>query len=407
MWECLTITKSLRALAEQPDDLVLAIQPNQYKNLQNLDLHCRCDPHPALLTSSGPHLQILALKSKMLQDITIWWLVFSELIYPRINCINHSRKIVLDHSLLKWFIHYFYCVKSTFVTHTSVDSIDNDFPLLYYNSSYLKSQNHSDLVCFENKHFFLPVSIEQDAAISIPRSPFGSFFVKDSTKTDQFPNFIDQVRHELKDRSISSLKVIHPAAIYDHFVTADHLLNAGFQKDFDDINQYIPLKSGWLEDIHDMQKRKLASLKDEGFSFRKMESSELQVAHQFVEVCRLTQELSINISYEQLKELSDQTGAYDIFGVFRSEKISALCISARVTEKTAYYYLPATSPLFRSQSPMVLLITGMVEYYQSQRCDYFDLGVSSVEGKPQESLRIFKERMGAIQGEKSTLSLQI
>ncbi len=298
-------------------------------------------------------------------------------------------------------------MKPTFVTHTSVDSFDNDFPVLYYNRSYLKSQNHSNLICYENKHFFLPVSIDQDVAISIPRSPFGSFFVKDSSNVDQFPDFIDQVKQDLKDRRIGSLKISHPSIIYDHFVHLDWLLKEGFRKDFDDINQHIPLRSGWLDGIHDMQKRKLAALQSEGFSFRKMGTDELQVAYQFVEVCRLAQELSINISYEQLKELSDQTGAYDIFGVFRSGKISALCISVRVTEKTAYYYLPATSPMFRSQSPMVLLIAGMVDYYQSQGFEHFDLGVSSIEGKPQESLRIFKERMGATQGDKTSLTLQI
>ncbi len=298
-------------------------------------------------------------------------------------------------------------MKNAIVIHTSSDSFDNDFSVLYFNRSYLKNQNHSNLVCYENKDFFFPVSIEQDIAISIPRSPFGSFFVKDSSNLDEFLIFVDHVKADLKKRNINLLKVVHPPSAYESFVDTSWLINTGFQVEFEDINQHINLTYEWHEEIHDMQKRKLVTLENEGFVFQKMESDQLQVAYQFIEVCRMTQELAVNITFDLLKSLFETTQAYDIFGVFRENKISALCISARVTEKVAYYYLPATSPMFRSQSPMVLLISGMVAYYRSQGFDHFDLGVSSIKGKPQESLRIFKERMGGVQAGKTSFTLQI
>ncbi len=298
-------------------------------------------------------------------------------------------------------------MKTSLVTHTSVDSFDNDFPILYYNKSYLKSQNHSSLICYENDRLFLPVSLEGKAAISIPRSPFGSFFVKDSCSADEFLLFLDEIKKDLGQRGITEIEITHPPAIYEDYVDQNWLEKVGFQHEYADISQHIPLDLEWHESIHEMQRRKLISLESEGFIFQKMSPEDLETAHQFVEVCRLTQELSINITYDRLKQLSDSTGAYDIFGVFRDGKISSLCIAVRVTNKIAYYYLPATSPMFRSQSPMVSLIAGMVAYYRSQGYEHFDLGISSVQGKPQESLRIFKERMGAVQSEKIKLSLQI
>ncbi|MEM9897232.1 MAG: GNAT family N-acetyltransferase, partial [Bacteroidota bacterium] len=89
------------------------------------------------------------------------------------------------------------------------------------------------------------------------------------------------------------------------------------------------------------------------------------------------------------------------------DKISAACISVRVTSKIAYYFLPGTSPLFRSHSPMVLLIAGMVAYYKEQNLQFLDLGVSSIQGKPQETLRLFKQRMGAQECLKSTFTLDL
>ncbi|MEP1095472.1 MAG: GNAT family N-acetyltransferase [Cyclobacteriaceae bacterium] len=298
-------------------------------------------------------------------------------------------------------------MKTSFIVHASTDSLDNDFPVLYFKKEYLKIQEHSDLLCYENEQFFLPIALDQGLAISIPRSPFGSFFLKDNCELDVFLSFVNQVKNDLKSRGVSHLNLIHPPKNYTGYIREDWLASAGFAKKFSDINQHIPLHSNWEDEIHEMQRRKLTALENEGFEFKKMDADELEKAHQFVKVCRIAQELSINISYEILKQLSDQTEAYDLFGVFRDNKISALCIAARVTKKTAYYYLPATSPMFRSQSPMVLLIAGMVAYYRSAGFESFDLGISSIEGRPQETLRIFKERMGASELTKTSWELPI
>lgn len=206
---------------------------------------------------------------------------------------------------------------------------------------------------------------------------------------------------DLQKRGIKKLLVKHPSPIYAQIASLDWL--SGFDVEFADINQHILLQDGWGNSIHTMQKRKLDSLRAGQFEFRKMEMNELETAHKFISVCRQAQDLEINISYELLKQLSESTKAYDIFCVVRDGKISALCIAVRPTSKVAYYYLPATSPLFRNQSPMVLLIAGMIDYYKSIGFEYLDMGVSSIEGKPQESLRIFKERMGAVETVKPML----
>ncbi|MEQ9404276.1 MAG: GNAT family N-acetyltransferase [Cyclobacteriaceae bacterium] len=223
---------------------------------------------------------------------------------------------------------------------------------------------------------------------------------------DQFLSLIDEIKIDLSSKGIEALQIKQPPGCYTDFVPREFFQFAGFEEKHADINQQIELKSNWEQTIHTMQKRKLDSLKAENFEFRKMENEELETAHKFIDVCRQAQDLKINISYELLRQLTDSTDAYDIFGVFREGKISSLCIAVRVTDKVAYYYLPATSPMFRSQSPMVMLIAGMVDYYCKLNYDFLDLGISSVEGKAQESLRIFKERMGASQSEKSTWILQ-
>lgn len=286
-------------------------------------------------------------------------------------------------------------------TYTSVEEIPDDLPITYFQKGYYLSQVYANFVAYSNDNYFIPFDIIQDKAISIPRSPFGSF-VRRNISDGRFDQF-HSLEAELQKRGVKEIEIHHPSQIYGEFIPQHIIEESGFKSIYVDINQHIDVSQDWEASIHNMQKRKLESLKKEGFEFRKMEADEFETAHQFLSVCRQAQGLQINISWEQLNTLTQRLpNTYDCFGVFREDRISALCIAVCASKDVVYYYLPATSPMFRDKSPMVLLIAGMVSYYRNEGFKYFDLGVSSLKGIPQETLRIFKERMGAIETAKPT-----
>lgn len=289
--------------------------------------------------------------------------------------------------------------------HHTTETLPEAHPVLYMRKAYLKAQEHNHLLVVENENFYLPLRIEKDRAISMEKSPFGSFFsTKPHFDSNNFDHFHNQLLDQLARMGVRVLEIRHPSNLYSSFVSKELLLSRGYQSPFADINQHIPLDQGWESRIHKMQQRKLAALIEEGFEFRQLPKSELKVAYQFLSVCRQTQGLALNISWDVLNALSESMpDAYQCFAVFREGRISSLCITVNVTKDIAYYYLPATSPMFRTHSPMVLLIAGMVDYFRSKGFVALDLGISSIQGKPQETLRIFKERMGAVQNEKPTL----
>lgn len=289
----------------------------------------------------------------------------------------------------------------SFKIHNSISEIPKDLSLAYFQNGYFQSQSYNQFIGYSNDEFFIPFDITHEMAISIPMSPFGSIIRRNDRGDEQI--FIADMLADLKDKSVKSIEIHHPSSIYEKFISSDALYRTDFQDAFNDINQHIELGEGWEDSIHNMQKRKLESLRAEGFEFRRMEKEEFETAHKFLSVCRQAQGLQINISWEHLKNLADSLpDVYECFGVFRDDKISALCISVKVTPEIAYYYLPATSPMFRDKSPMVLLIDGMVKYYRDKGFKHLDLGVSSYQGKPQDTLKVFKERMGAIETKKPT-----
>ncbi len=281
----------------------------------------------------------------------------------------------------------------------------NDHPVVYFSKPYIIQQRHPDFIGYRSDKFELLITHEHNQAISIPGSPFGSIYCYRGAVPDDFKVFLQQVLNDLASRNINSLTLKHPPTIYNKFIDIEWLSSSGFLLQFTDINQYITLDGEWEGRIHKMQERKLKDLRIEGFEFRKMETDELKMAHQFVEACRKAQGTAINISYELLRHLNDATDRYDCFCIEREGKVSSLAIMIRSTPGIVYYYLPATAPTFRSRSPMVLLIAEMVSYYHQKGLKFIDLGVSSIEGKPQESLRIFKNRMGAIETGKETWKL--
>ncbi|MEP1032945.1 GNAT family N-acetyltransferase [Ekhidna sp.] len=286
--------------------------------------------------------------------------------------------------------------------HTSIDEIPENLRLAYFQKGYFQSQVYTQFIGYSNEDLFIPIDITPENAISIPRSPFGSFFRR-NLEINEEREFIEEILADLKSRAVKTLEIHHPSLIYSSFTSHQTLEETNFSLAFTDINQHIELSEKWEDSIHNMQKRKLDSLRSDAFIFRKMESTEFETAHKFLSVCRQAQGLQINISWEQLKSLNARLPAvYDCFGVFREGKISALCIAAKVTSEVVYYYLPATSPMFRDKSPMVLLIAGMVDHYRNKGYKQLDLGVSSFLGKPQETLKIFKERMGALETGKPT-----
>ena len=278
--------------------------------------------------------------------------------------------------------------------------------VVYFSKEYLNTQNHPKILIAESDQFLLPLSIEGNLALSIARSPFGSLFTKRSYSKNDLRNFLESIIKSLKSLNVERLQLKHPSPIYSNFPDLNELTSMGFEVIFKDINQHVELDKNWESSIHSMQKRKLKSLIEEGFAFQ--ETDDFETVYNFIKVCRQTQELQVNIEWDHLQSLTRLLpNKYQCFTIEREGKLSAVCIAVNVTTEVAYYYLPATSPLFRSQSPMVLLIAGMVDYYRTKGFKYLDLGVSSIEGIPQKTLQLFKERMGGKLKEKAFLELSL
>lgn len=274
---------------------------------------------------------------------------------------------------------------------------------VYYRQPYLQAQGYKNLFAYKKGNQLFYAEVSDNQAVSLLRSPFGSFM----TTLEQFPDMLSTISGKLKDNGVDKLIAKCPPPIYEGFVGLEVLMKYEFDLLFQDLNQYIDLRTYNESTLHHMEVRKLVKCR-ESLRYTPLQADSLDRLHAFISKCRKQQGLAVNITLPLLKSLvTAMPDRYDFFGVYHQELLIAALISVKVTSDIVYYYLPATDEDYKRYSPMVLLLFEAANYYKSRGFTTYDLGVSSFEGVKQEGLYLFKKRMGAESIIKPTLQLDL
>ncbi len=271
-------------------------------------------------------------------------------------------------------------------------------PSIFYHPEYLNIQAHKNLRVFENDDFKVVFSLSKQLAVSLPQGLFGS--IEKKKRTINFPvfeSFWNEVREALSTEKITRIEITHPPIIYSGFVPFAWLGEVGFSRMYADINHYIPLKDFHL---HKMEEKKLKQLAKLKFTTEKVPASELATVYEFLNECRKEKGLTLNVSLDRLQSLVQAfPDRYHFFVGYVDGSIVTAVVTINVAPDVVYYFLPGTLESAKQHSPMVGLLAEIVRHFGKTHT-YLDLGVSSQEGKPQEGLITFKERMGGLKTEK-------
>lgn len=276
--------------------------------------------------------------------------------------------------------------------------------VLYYHPTYLAAQTYKSLRSFKNHRFEVHFEIEDGIANSLPKSPFGGILAHASA--NDFTSFWEDVLRQFRQEKVREVRITQPPAYYTGFISDDQLSSLGFSPLVSETNQYIPLTRDIRTHLHSMQKRKLA--KNAHLEIKEINTDSLQEIHHFIAKCRQHQGLEINISLETLLQLTTTLpDAYEVYGGYFGSDLACAVVMTLPTDQVAYYYLPASHPDFKKESPMVGMIQHLAEAYQNRGYQFLDMGISSIHGKLQTTLYDFKKRMGALNIARTTYSLRL
>ncbi|MCG8319322.1 MAG: hypothetical protein MI921_07475 [Cytophagales bacterium] len=237
-----------------------------------------------------------------------------------------------------------------------------------------------------------------DTAVSLPQTPFGGIFYH-HVSIDGVKSFILELIKYFTSRHFKKIVIKNPADIYNpgqNAILTNCLVNAGFLITNYDINHHIKVdQSGFSAKIHKMENRKLNASIKQNFSFQEITGSKIVEVYNFIRACRHEKKVNMNITFDQLnKAVKKFPERYKFFMAVSQGKIAAATVAVFVHDSILYNYLPASPVVYNRLSPMVFLLEGLYKYCQAKSVKILDLGISTLNNKPQESLILFKERVG-------------
>ena len=228
------------------------------------------------------------------------------------------------------------------------------------------------------------------------KAPFGGFDLNPG-QNDLNREFIHFVLQQLT--GAIELRLF-PSA-YDpeiHDILDESLIQHGFNSVREEPNHHIPVDSEpIILKIHDMERRKLKAADSMGFEFREEPQVSVGRIYDFIHQRRIELGYEISMNREEVIQMINQApGHYHIFSVYYQEELIAATISVVINKDIIYNFYPADHPEYRKYSPTVFLNAGLYAFCQDHGYSMLDLGTSFLDGKPNESLIAFKERMGGV-----------
>jgi hypothetical protein len=243
--------------------------------------------------------------------------------------------------------------------------------------------------------------IDKEKAVSLPQRPFGSFEFCESIGFNIINSFVTWVIAQLKESGIKwiEIKTCSPIyAPYHFYKTLFSLTSHGFEVKGSDINHHIRITSTpFVSNIHRQERKRFNKCRRERFIFQVEPVSRLEEVYGFLIGCRKEKGQPISVAMEQLS-LSFRVfpDRYCLFSVRKDGNLAAASVAVKVNEYVIYDFMHASPMEFNNYSPVVFLIEGIYKYAQQNQFKYIDLGISSIDNKPQVSLIRFKENIGGV-----------
>lgn len=247
-------------------------------------------------------------------------------------------------------------------------------------------------------------------AISLEYCPYAGLDIQGHMDPKEIRKFIISSLEGLNSLGVRKIIIKNSPSFLQEYNIENILMNCGFAISSEEVNHHLELGiEDYYASIHEMQKRKITKCLQSRFRFQNESSDRLGEIYEFIQYCRNQQGLEINVSLDYLKEaFSSLSSNYKLFTIRDKENaILAATVIVKVNESVVYNFLPAFDRNYKNHSPLAFLTYELYNHFSNKGFSYMDLGISSINGNPQEGLVKFKERMGAVFTKRKNYSLTI
>lgn len=252
--------------------------------------------------------------------------------------------------------------------------------------------------------------IEETEAVSLKSCPYAGLDTQGQYNQTEIKEFLIQSINDLNSLGVRKVTIKNPPDFLQEHCAENPLIECGFFISSEEINHHLELNNeDYHSSIHEMQRRKIKKCLQSGYQFQNETNENLGKIYDFIKYCRAQQGLKINVSLMYLKRaFSSLPLHYKLFTIRNKENtILAATVVVIINDQVVYNFLPAFDRTHKKHSPLTLLTNELYSYFSHLGFLYMDLGITSIDGIPQEGLVRFKERMGAIKTKRKNYSLTI
>lgn len=244
-------------------------------------------------------------------------------------------------------------------------------------------------------------SIQGSTAVSLFKSPFGSFDLTRAIKKEQLMFFIKEIIRKLEMKGCTEMQITSFPKFYhqEYFQLIEEvLLHFDFTIKESFVNQYLLIDDNTFFDVVKSDERRYLNRAAKfGFEFNQFGIGELKAAYYLIQKSRHPKGYSVSMSFEELLKMVDLfPDHYLIFGIHKGRRLIASSISIVVNDYILYDFYHGDDLQFRKDSPVVPLLKGVYEYARDHGFKMLDMGTSINVG-----VHSFKKSMGALDSIKS------
>lgn len=176
----------------------------------------------------------------------------------------------------------------------------------------------------------------------------------------------------------------------------------GFRKKYADINSTLDVTDKFENNFNRNRKRDLSKAAKLELKF--VESHNMKETFLLIQKNRLQKKLSMSIKLEKLLNNYEKfRGIYSLFGVKYRDDLICSAIVMNVCENLRYVHMWGNDKAIPQSGPgMTLLSHGILQNSLGAKYKKVCLGVSSLNGVPDEGLLQFKNSLGAYEEERPT-----
>ncbi|SEG07566.1 hypothetical protein [Algoriphagus boritolerans] len=246
-------------------------------------------------------------------------------------------------------------------------------------------------------------------AISLPQSPFGGIWTEENISSVSLEGFIQAVIIELRQRRISSIKIIQPPKPYEsNFDLINYLLfKLGFKQVSILSHQFFIGKKKIKRLVQNEGAKYLAKSKELGLKIR---MGSIQNFGFLQEIKTWNQARGYAILFDEtrlISQVSDFPERYFLISIYKEGIAMAHALGVKLQPDSIYYFLSGTLPKANIKNLGEMCLFQLFQLASDQKLNFVDLGSSDLDSEVNHSLIFFKSRFSNDISNKVTWTLNL